>query len=170
MTLTTLALTLTDLRVKNRDFRAVSHSYDLLICSIMPPVPMHAGYSDCHQLGGDWWSHIAPTPLECVQDKFNQLDISKMCNCASTFRMNEIKCVVLWSCCLFSKFCYALEFLVFCKNLILQWLTAPLCQKFWAESAVRNKSTSLLHSNQFLPATPLFRSVYVALTSEAHTW
>ena len=38
-----------------------------------------AGYSDCHQLGGDWWSHLAPTPLECVPDQLNQLNISKMC-------------------------------------------------------------------------------------------
>ena len=26
---------------------------DLLIFSIMPPVPKHAGYSDCHPLAGD---------------------------------------------------------------------------------------------------------------------
>ena len=73
-----------------------------------------------------------------------------------------MKCF-LWSWCFFSKLCYALEFLVSYKNLILQWLSAPLCQKFWAEFVVRNKSTSLIHSNQILPATPLFRSVYVAL-------
>ena len=26
---------------------------DLLMLSIMPPVPKHAGYSDCHPLAGD---------------------------------------------------------------------------------------------------------------------